>query len=551
MYAEELGVRDHVRIQCKVCSNDRSKASEQCVSVDRKGDWVVWNCHHCGDGGAAPLTDWKPKKAYKATFAVDVNAGIKDITKEYLSIRGISEDVWSAANIFSVEREFRTGKQDAIAFPNIVDGKVVGVKYRGLNKEFSQEAGSAQVLWGQSFATPPVLIITEGEMDALSCRQAGLNSSVSVPSGAPMRVSEGKIDPSEDRKFGFVWEAKAMLESMEKVILAVDNDDAGQALQEELARRIGKAKCWTVKYPEGCKDLNDVLVRHGVEEVKNVINNSEPFPINGLFGADNYFDSVDEKYLNGQGKGVSTGYECLNELYTIVPGQLSVVTGWPSSGKSNFVDQVCVNLAKQKDWRFMMASFENPPEEHIIKLCEIFLSKPFYNGPTTRMTSEELNLAKAWVKDHFLFLDVANGGTGLESILQRAQAAVGRIGIRGMVIDPYNYIDIERTGTETENINHMLTRVNAFAKSNDVHTWFVAHPAKMQREGTELPVPDGMAISGSMSWWAKADVGLTVHRRQDDVMVKVWKARWRWVGKLGMGLLHYDIPTGTYAQPPF
>jgi len=551
MYAEELGVRDHVRIQCKVCSSDRSKAGEQCVSVDRKGDWVVWNCHHCGDGGAAPLTDWKPKKVQKATFAVDVNAGIKDITKEYLSIRGISEVVWSAANIFSVEREFRTGKQDAIAFPNIVDGKVVGVKYRGLNKEFSQESGSAQVLWGQSFAKPPVLIITEGEMDALSCRQAGLNSAVSVPSGAPMRVSEGKIDPSEDRKFGFVWEAKAMLESMEKVILAVDNDDAGQALQEELARRIGKAKCWTVKYPDGCKDLNDVLVRHGAGEVKCVIDNAEPFPINGLFGADNYFDSVDEKYLNGQGKGVSTGYDCLNELYTIVPGQLSIVTGWPSSGKSNFVDQVCVNLAKQKDWRFMMASFENPPEEHIIKLCEIFLSKPFYSGPTPRMTNEELTLAKAWVKDHFLFLDVANGGTGLESILQRAQAAVGRIGIRGMVIDPYNYIDVERTGTETENINHMLTRVNAFAKSNGVHTWFVAHPAKMQREGADLPVPDGMAISGSMSWWAKADVGLTVHRQPDDVMIKVWKARWRWVGKLGKASLHYDIPTGTYAQPPF
>jgi twinkle protein len=215
------------------------------------------------------------------------------------------------------------------------------------------------------------------------------------------------------------------------------------------------------------------------------------------------------------------------------------------------VDQVCVNLAKQKDWRFMMASFENPPEEHIIKLCEIFLSKPFYSGPTPRMTNEELTLAKAWVKDHFLFLDVANGGTGLESILQRAQAAVGRIGIRGMVIDPYNYIDTERTGTETENINHMLTRVNAFAKSNDVHTWFVAHPAKMQREGADLPIPDGMAISGSMSWWAKADVGLTVHRQPDDVMIKVWKARWRWVGRLGKASLHYDVPTGTYAQPPF
>jgi len=551
MYVEELGSRDHVRIQCKVCSSDRTKASDTCVSVDRKGDWVVWNCHHCEDKGAAPLSNWKPKKTLKATFAVDVSVGVKDTIKEYLSIRGITEEIWSAAKVFGVEREFRTGRQDAIAFPNIIEGKVVGVKYRGLNKEFSQESGSEQILWGQSFAKPPILIITEGEMDALSCRQAGLNSAVSVPSGAPMRGSDGKIDPSEDRKFGFVWEAKALLGSMDKVILAVDNDDSGAALQEELARRIGKAKCWTVTYPDGCKDMNDVLVRHGAAEVKRVIDEASPFPINGLFSADNYFAAVEEKYLKGYGKGTSTGYDCLNDLYTIVPGQLSVVTGWPSSGKSNFVDQVCVNLAKNKDWRFMMASFENPPEEHIIKLCEIFLCKPFYAGVTPRMTEDELNLAKSWVKDHFLFLDVANGGTGLDSILQRAQAAVGRIGIRGMVIDPYNYVETERTGTETENINHMLTRVNAFAKSNDVHVWFVAHPAKMQREGADLPVPDGMSISGSMSWWAKSDVGLTVHRQTDDVLIKVWKCRWRWVGKLGRAFLHYDVPTGTYAAPPF
>jgi len=173
MYVEELGSRDHVRIQCKVCSSDRTKASDTCVSVDRKGDWVVWNCHHCEDKGAAPLSNWKPKKTLKATFAVDVSVGVKDTIKEYLSIRGITEEIWSAAKVFGVEREFRTGRQDAIAFPNIIEGKVVGVKYRGLNKEFSQESGSEQILWGQSFAKPPILIITEGEMDALSCRQAG------------------------------------------------------------------------------------------------------------------------------------------------------------------------------------------------------------------------------------------------------------------------------------------------------------------------------------------------------------------------------------------
>jgi twinkle protein len=97
----------------------------------------------------------------------------------------------------------------------------------------------------------------------------------------------------------------------------------------------------------------------------------------------------------------------------------------------------------------------------------------------------------------------------------------------------------------------MLTRVNAFAKANDVHVWFVAHPAKMQREGNELPVPDGMSISGSMAWWAKADVGLTVHRQENDVLIKVWKCRWRWIGKLGKTTLMYDVPSGTYNQMPF
>jgi twinkle protein len=551
MYAAVVLNKDYARTTCVVCSDGRKHNNDECVSVGRKGDWVVWNCHHCGDKGSAPVNEWKPKnKVERPTFKVDVNFGMAPEAIEYLALRGILEETAKLAQLFTCERSFRSGKQMSIGFPNILNGKVVGVKYRGLNKEFSQEAGSEQSLWGQQFAKPPVLIITEGEIDALSAAQCGF-SAVSVPGGAPLRVSDGKIDPTEDRKFSYVWEGKSLLDSMEKVILAVDNDEPGQALQEELARRIGKARCWTVEYPQGCKDLNDVLVRHGEQEVKNVISGAKPYPINGLFEADSYFSGVDERYQNGFGSGNSTGYSSVDQLYTIVPGQMSVVTGWPSSGKSNFVDQVCVNLAREKDWRFLMASFENPPQEHIIKLCEIFLEKPFYQGPTERMTQQELDLAKQWVRDHFLFLDVANGGTSLDSILARGQAAVARMGIRGMVIDPYNYIDIERTGTEAADISNMLTRVNAFAKTNEVHIWFVAHPAKMLREGKELPVPDGMAIAGSMSWWAKADFGVTIHRTTSDVLVKIWKSRWRWAGKIGETFLQYDRATGTYEEIPF
>ena len=205
-----------------------------------------------------------------------------------------------------------------------------------------------------------------------------------------------------------------------------------------------------------------------------------------------------------------------------MPGQLSVITGFPSHGKSNFVDQLMVNIARAKDWKFMCASFENPPKSHLIKLAEIYTNKPFFDGPTPRMTLEELAKAKSWIQEHFVFCDAAQSDTNLSNLLDRAQAAVQQIGIRGLVIDPYNYLSIDKYGTEAEGISDMLTKVNAFAKSNDVHVFFVAHPAKMLRNGNDLPVPDGMSISGSMAWWAKADVGITVYRKEGAVLIRTY-----------------------------
>jgi twinkle protein len=95
----------------------------------------------------------------------------------------------------------------------------------------------------------------------------------------------------------------------------------------------------------------------------------------------------------------------------------------------------------------------------------------------------------------------------------------------------------------------MLTRVQAFAKAFGIHVWFVAHPAKVTRSGSDLPRPDGMAISGSMAWWAKTDCGMTVHRGEGkNVEIAVWKCRYRWVGTQGETTLEYDKVTGTYKE---
>jgi twinkle protein len=240
----------------------------------------------------------------------------------------------------------------------------------------------------------------------------------------------------------------------------------------------------------------------------------------------------------------------VDSIYTVAPGQLTVVTGYPSSGKSNFVDQIMVNLARGSEWKFAVCSFENQPEIHISRLMEIYTKKRFFDGKD-RMTQAEKDDAFKWVNDHFLFID-SNGEepSTLDSVLERARVAVKRLGIRGLVIDPYNYLELSReNNTETEAISHMLTRVQKFCKAHDVHTFFIAHPSKINRAGVDQPRPDGMSISGSMAWWAKTDNGITVHRGPDKLVeVAVWKCRYRWVGAQGETTLLYNKTSGTYAE---
>ena len=168
------------------------------------------------------------------------------------------------------------------------------------------------------------------------------------------------------------------------------------------------------------------------------------------------------------------------------------------------------------------------------------------------MGDEEKTDALGWVKDHFLFLEQRGGDSAtIDSILDRAKQAVMRLGVRGLVIDPYNYIQ-QSSGSDNEHkgINDMLTRLVAFARAHDVHVFFIAHPAKMMtNQDGSTPVPKGMNISGSAAFFAKADLGITVHLDKDkNVEVHCWKCRFKWVGTTGMVGLDYDIPTGRYSD---
>jgi twinkle protein len=225
---------------------------------------------------------------------------------------------------------------------------------------------------------------------------------------------------------------------------------------------------------------------------------------------------------------------------TIRPGELSVVTGVPGSGKSEFIDALAINLAQSHGWRFAMCSFENPPAEHIAKLAEKYSGLPFWDGPSRRMSEMELLRAMEWIGNQFHLIRFDDEAPTIEAILERARAAVLRHGIRGVVIDPYNEIEHRRPPnmTETEYVSQLLGKVRRFAQHHGVHVWFVAHPAKMPRDSSgSRPVPTLYDISGSANWVNKADIGVVIHRNTDKdptlTEVQVRKVRFKSVGKIG------------------
>jgi len=553
------------KVVCPSCGPQRKKKGDKTLSVKVNDEAAVYQCWHCQEQGVIPLSD---NRTIKKTWQEDRIRPVAVASKkkwdalsqkgiEFLASRGISLATATKLGIKSAMAYIQSAgaSVDTVVFSYMNKTEEYAAKLRWTGGKGFTSNGAPASLWNlQNVIKDDWLIICEGEMDAATLVEAGYESATSIPLGAVIKVAEGEINPEEDGKFRFVWDAKKQIDAASRIVICCDADGPGQAAAEEIARRIGKDRVWTVEYPEDCKDANDVWLKHGQSGIDDLIGNCIPWPISGLYDSSHFFDQLDDIYANGMGRGESTGYPSLDELYTISPGMLTIVTGHPSSGKSELVDQIMVNLAKDKGWKFAVSSFENEPRIHIAKLISKYMRKPFFVGPTARMEPEELEIGKDFVRQHFSFIYQADGAmASMDSILERMKAAVMRYGIRGVVIDPYNYIQKPSDVSETDWISVMLTRVRLFAQAHGLHVWFVAHPAKMMRNAEgKVPAPKGYDISGSAAWFAKADHGITVHRpdpaKSVSSEVHSWKSRFSWLGKQGQCTLYFNTATSTYSE---
>jgi twinkle protein len=260
-------------------------------------------------------------------------------------------------------------------------------------------------------------------------------------------------------------------------------------------------------------------------------------------------------YRTGRPPGDSTGWRCMDRLFTVAPKQWTLIIGIPGSGKSEFLDAMMVNLAEQSGWKFAVYSPENYPSEgHLAKLVEKHLRKPFGKGPTTRMTENELGKAMETLLGRFTFL--APRYPNPANLLNAAEAfAMPGSKKFGIVLDPWNSLD-HAIGKQREDqyLSEQLTMVTSFVRDFECHVFIVAHPKQLMRDKEgKRPVPTPYDTSGGSMWFNKPDNILCVHRpdkenNTPEVEVHVQKIRYKHIGMIGMAKLEYDKVTGRYDE---
>jgi twinkle protein len=203
------------------------------------------------------------------------------------------------------------------------------------------------------------LIITEGEFDAVAVLQAGYRFVVSVPTGASGKRTEEAISADKDTGFSYLWQDGQRLPELKqfrKIILAVDGDEKGHILRDELALRLGRSRCFWVRYPSGCKDATDVLMARGVRGVRDLVEQAMPLAPAATV-------SLMDLPPKPNRVAFSTGWEALDRNLKLFKSGFFVVTGVPNHGKGQWVRALAFHLAESHGWKTCFYAFEDEAQD--------------------------------------------------------------------------------------------------------------------------------------------------------------------------------------------
>jgi twinkle protein len=512
---------------CPLCSADRKPENKKAKCASYDWERGLGTCHNCDT--SFQLHTYQRKGASEKVYVRPTVESFNEVStkvEDWFATRGISKQTLQDLHV-SEGPEFmpQTGKsENTIQFNYFMGDQLVNVKYRDGRKNFKLYKGAEKIFYNiNSIIGYDACVIVEGEMDVLAMHEAGIKNVVSVPNGATLNSNnldylDNCIDYFEDK---------------EKIILAVDADEPGQALKQEFIRRLGAEVCFLIDF-EDCKDANDYLVKYGAAKLRDAVALVRPVPLEGVSTLRDIEDELQDFVKNGFKPGFQIGIDNFDKIFSTYTSQFITVTGIPSSGKSDFVDQMCVGYNKNYGWKTAFASPENQPTFlHAHKLMrKVWMDMPSPGD----IGGNKWNQVADHVNDNFYFIDMDK--YSLEAVLRKGAELVKRKGIKCLVIDPFNKVrDVNASSDDVNRYTlEYLQKIEVFAKKFDVLVIVVAHPTKMYKgQDGKIEEPTMYNIKGGGEWYDASYHGLLVHRDYEakTVKAKVLKVKFQNLGENG------------------
>ena len=166
------------------------------------------------------------------------------------------------------------------------------------------------------------------------------------------------------------------------------------------------------------------------------ISSAKPVPLENVVTFKDIEDDITDFVRNGFKPGFQVGLSNFDSIFSTYTGQFITVTGIPSSGKSDFVDQMIIGYNANYGWKTAYASPENHPTYlHAHKL----MRKTWQGMPRVEdIKTDRWNQIADHVNDNYYFIDMER--YTLESVLRKGAELVKRKGIKCLVIDPFNKV---------------------------------------------------------------------------------------------------------------
>jgi twinkle protein len=430
---------------------------------------------------------------------------------------------------------------DEVRFPYTDEtGKVVAYKSRNRDKEFTWVGKSPKRLFGQNlFGTGKRLVITEGEMDALSVWEA-------MPGWPVVSIPNGASAAKKSLQNQLQW-----ILGFDEVILLFDNDPPGAGAAAECCELLPPEKVKTGVLL-GHKDASEALQAKEAQAIRVAIWNALPYqPANIKDGKDllellkepvGRYDAL----YPFKGLNTLTGGLRKREVVTLVAG-----TG---VGKSTFSGEIAQHLISQGE-RVGYIALEESIQRTGLRLMTVFANRPLHLNNTVLSDAEfeaafnaSVGSGNFWLRDGF-------GSVDPDHIIKDVRFLSRSKEVGWVILD---HISIMVSGMEGNDerkmIDRAVTQLRSLVEETSLGLIMISHlskPAgerKGHEDGGQVTLRD---IRGSHAISQLSDLVIALERdisSGDDITrIRVLKNRHSgWTGPAGQ--LKYSKKTGRLTE---